>query len=212
MKKIHKLLYSCFGFFMTLAYRNDADGAIVCTYSALSSCSNTGSTWYDSVATARTAMLNNTGCAVWKNNTLCASGSFVASCYTDSNKTTRLPESKWDTDCSSSAQVDCSSCSNLMAGAQMYEPSSSVAVVCSSSNAYTFQLCSSYQIDASGNPFAYGTTRQRSYTCTQTFSNSATRTIIKRNTDCFVPAGQVVGDVSSGMPTYDFLESCYYTN
>ena len=211
MRKIHKLLYSCFGFFMTLAYRNEANGAIVCTYSALSSCSNTGSTWYGSVATAHTAMLNNTVCPSWKHNTLCASGFFVGSCYTDSTKKTKMSESKWDAECSSSAQVDCSSCAELLPAA--INVSSSVAVACSvKSKSYTFQLCSSYQIDASGHPFQYGTTaKQRTYTCTETFANGAD-TVIMRNTDCYVPAGQVVGDVSSGMPTYDFLENCYYTN
>ena len=208
MRKIHKLLYSCFGFFMTLAYRGEANGAIVCTYSALSSCSNTGSTWYDSVANAHTAMLSNTSCSRWNTNDLCSIGFYVGSCYTDSSKTTKMSESKWDTDCSSALQVDCSSCGVIGFGGATTS-GGSVAMACvDKSRTYVFQLCSSYQIDASGNPFAYGTTKQRSYTCTQTFSNGE-GTRIMRQTDCFIPAHKPV--VNENADTFEFTDDCPYT-
>lgn len=210
MKKIHKLLYSCFSFVLTLAYRNGAGAGIVCTEVSSTISSYCGSAdasanYYVFARAAYDAIQEQTVCSEIVEKQLCPAGYYVAKCYSDPNKTIECAESEWETCCSYYRTV-CSSC--LTPGTV----DASVEQACANfSRSYTFDLCSEQSITANGNikGDAAGTNYRRRYTCSRSYYEAAAVGSIYRESDCVVPSATEITEDSGAI--YEYVNSCYYT-
>lgn len=210
MRKIHKILYSCFSFVLTLAYRSGAEAAYTCSCTNFTSnCSNTGSNFYTAAAYALAAMETNTACSQILTSVLCQAGYYVSNCYTTAAKTTPYAEDQWEDYCSY-YKTTCTRCPGAGNGNVVGETSSSIQQFCgTASRSHTLYLCSKQYFNSTG-AVVEGSSGQRKCTCTRTFDGSEYDNTIYRKGSCYIAKGRVVTEDSGA--TYDFTETCRYTD
>ncbi len=209
MKRIHKLLYSCFSFVLTLAYRNEAGADYSCTYTVLSTnpdCGNNEyvslSSYYTSARTALSKMEANTKIEMSSMN-ICSGGTYVDACYTENDKSVKYLASEMQDNCSY-YRADCLPCphNGFVEGTARY--------ICNvSSKSYSFLICSAEYMTgtASISGSTTGAAKLYSYVCYNNCSDY--NSTIKLQKDCFIHANSVVTEDSGR--AYEFVSSCYYT-